>query len=377
MIRYLGRLVVAFSLFAGAAYAASEIKDNRDNRVYRVSQSGVLNWSLVNLSYQEGASLVVKGKSFYAPQAWAKACPDSSRIPTEAEWDAFIKDNFVGARKKQNMKSFVGVAQGYYEMAEEPVQKEPAKKESAKKEIAQKQGVQKENSPKEIPPKEALQKDDKPKENKLIAPDVAFFAVTGDGKSAMMFDLTRGTSKLVPINPTSAVPVRCVSNRDLLEEKNISRKDMIFTDSRDGQKYKVEVRDSTKVWMKQNLKYRLSSAKQCFLEDTVFCKKHGRFYSYNEALKVCPPGWHLPDDGEWRDYQKDQSKLDWDNLGRGGCRDWDEYCDETFTGHYWSRTSIKKKTGRSWEFRRQAHSINRTDESAQKGLYVRCVTDLQ
>ena len=90
-----------------------------------------------------------------------------------------------------------------------------------------------------------------------------------------------------------------------------------------------------------------------------------------------PKGWHLPNDGEWRDYQKDKSKLDWDNLGRGGCRDWDEYCDETYTGHYWSSTSVEKGTGRAWEFRRQAHSINRSDESVQKGLYVRCVIDLK
>ena len=78
--------------------------------------------------------------------------------------------------------------------------------------------------------------------------------------------------------------------------------------------------------MKQNLRYNLTSAKQCFLEDSVFCKRHGRFYTYDEALKACPKGWHLPNDGEWRDYQKDQSKLDWDNLGRGGCRGMEGRC---------------------------------------------------
>lgn len=315
----------------------SDIKDSRDNRVYRVSQSGSLNWFTGNLSHQEGASLVVKGKSFYAPKAWAKACPDSSRIPNEAEWSDYIKDNFIGARKKQNMNTFAGAPLGYYEM--------PGEK-------------------------------DENQENKLIAPDAAYFAIAGDGTQAMMLDLKRGLWKIVNIGATSAVPVRCISDRDLLEERNISKKDMMMTDPRDGQKYKVELRDSSKAWMTQNLKYNLTSAKQCFLEDSVFCIRHGRFYTHTEALRACPSGWHLPDDAEWRDYQKDQAKLDWDNLGRGGCRDWDEYCDETFTGHYWSKTSVKKKTGRSWEFRRQARSINRTDESVQKGLYVRCVADL-
>ena len=36
-----------------------------------------------------------------------------------------------------------------------------------------------------------------------------------------------------------------------------------------------------------------------------------------------------------------------------------------------------KNTGRSWEFRKTGKNINRTDESVQKGLYVRCVTNLE
>jgi hypothetical protein len=152
---------------------------------------------------------------------------------------------------------------------------------------------------------------------------------------------------------------------------------MLMTDERDEKQYKVEVRDD-KIWMAQNLRYGLTDAKkQCLLEDMELCKKYGRFYTYAEAKKACPKGWHLPDDGEWRDFQKDRSKMNWDNMGRGGCKNWDGYCDGSVTGHYWSATSIKRNTGRSWEFRREARSINRTDESSLKGLYVRCVTDLK
>ena len=146
--------------------------------------------------------------------------------------------------------------------------------------------------------------------------------------------------------------------------------------TRDGNQYKVEQK-AGKLWMTANLRFSLQSAKQCFLEDTLFCKKHGRFYTYHEAKKACPPGWHLPDDGEWRDYQKDQSKLDWNNLGKGGCKDWDGYCEGDNTGHYWSASKVKKNTARSWEFRRKGKNINRTDESTQKGLYVRCVAELE
>ena len=161
-----------------------------------------------------------------------------------------------------------------------------------------------------------------------------------------------------------------------LESKHISKDGSTLTDTRDGKIYKVEIRGD-KAWMKNNLSFSLSTPKQCLLEDEGNCKKFGRFYSHKEASKACPNGWHLPNDGEWRDYQKDQSKLDWNNLGKGGCKDWDGYCNSELTGHYWSSTSIMKNTGRSWEFRRQAKSIDRTDQNVQKGLYVRCVTELE
>ena len=161
-----------------------------------------------------------------------------------------------------------------------------------------------------------------------------------------------------------------------LESKNISKDGNTLTDKRDGKTYKVEIKGD-KAWMKNNLAFSLSTPKQCLLEDEGNCKKFGRFYSHKEASKACPAGGHLPNAGEWRDYQKDQSKLDWNNLGKGGCKDWDGYCEGDNTGHYWSASKVKKNTARSWEFRSVAHSINRTDESLSKGLYVRCVADLR
>lgn len=333
MLGYLGRLVVALSVVAGVSFAANDYSDSRDNRVYRVVRTGPLNWFTGNLSYKEGASLVVRNRAFYAPKAWDKACPENTRVPSWQDWEVLIKDQFIGARKKQNMRTFVGAPSGFYEIGAG--------------------------------------------DSKQVGPEVGYFAVAGESKRGIMLDLNRGMFSEIAVTDSMALPVRCVGDYDPLEEMNVSREKMVFTDPRDGKKYRVELRDSTKLWMKQNLRYNLTSAKQCFLEDSVFCKRHGRFYTYNEALKACPTGWHLPNDGEWRDYQRDQSKLDWDNLGRGGCRDWDEYCDETYTGHYWSSTSVEKDTGRGWEFRRQARSINRTDESVHKGLYVRCVADLK
>jgi len=333
MFRLVGRSAVAFIFVAEFAYADPVVRDSRDGRTYRAIASGKLNWFTDNLSYQKTVAFRDKDKNaFYKQSGWMASCPAGTHLPDIQEWTLFAKDRFTGPRKLSNVKSFAGKTRGFYDMAD------PARNIQGK--------------------------------------DAAYFAVADpDGARAMMLDVKRGNAKMVTLPPEAVVTVRCVSERDFYAEKFVDSKTMKLTDPRDNQVYKVEQRDD-RLWMVSNLKYSLTSAKQCLLEDTTFCKKFGRYYTHTEAKKACPSGWHLPDDGEWRDFQKDRARLNWDNLGRGGCKDWDGYCNSDMTGHYWSSTSIMKNTGRSWEFRRQAKSIDRTDQNVQKGLYVRCVTEL-
>ena len=333
LVRIPAFLCVSVLFLAVFAFGTPVIKDSRDGQSYKTMPSGQLNWFTGNLFLKGKADFKDKSKTpFYKKDSWENLCPAGTHLPTIGEWNALGEDKFMGSRKKQNAKSFAGNTRGYYDLS----QKVP----------------------------------------KVQGKDAAYFAIAGNsGTQALMLDLKRGAFQMVNLPKTAALAVRCVSERDLLAEKNISKSDMLLTDDRDEKQYKVEVRDD-KIWMVQNLRYGITDEKQCLLEDMDLCKKYGRFYTHAEAKKACPRGWHLPDDGEWRDFQKDRSKLNWDNMGRGGCKDWDGYCDGSTTGHYWSSTSIKRNTGRSWEFRREARSINRTDESSLKGLYVRCVTNL-
>lgn len=72
----------------------------------------------------------------------------------------------------------------------------------------------------------------------------------------------------------------------------------VMKDPRDGQMYKA-VKLADRMWMEENLRYETSES-SCYNGLNGYCTEYGRMYSWNAAQTVCPEGWHLPSDMEFR-----------------------------------------------------------------------------
>ncbi len=97
----------------------------------------------------------------------------------------------------------------------------------------------------------------------------------------------------------------------------------IPTISYGGQTYNT-VLIGDQCWLKENLNYSTSSGSWCYDNSSSNCDTYGRLYEWETALTICPSGWHLPNDEEWKilegtaDTQYPVGDPEWDDSGYRG-----------------------------------------------------------
>jgi uncharacterized protein (TIGR02145 family) len=178
-----------------------------------------------------------------------------------------------------------------------------------------------------------------------------------------------------------------------------------------GQIYQT-VEIGNQCWLKQNINIQAGNS-WCYDNDPEYCDKYGRLYDWSTALTVCPEGWHLPSDDEWKTlfgFADSQYEIDdpiWNGTGwRGfdagkklkstsgwgddynGTDDfgfsglpagyWDNYFAEFYDGDdygYWWTSTQESLEVIGYDFGYDNDQIYRGSDYADNGRSVRCIKD--
>jgi len=81
-----------------------------------------------------------------------------------------------------------------------------------------------------------------------------------------------------------------------------AQEDNTLVDHRDQQKYRT-AKFGNQLWMIQNLNFNAPDS-YCYNNQIDNCTTAGRFYSFEVAKNICPNGWKLPTDGDWKSLEK-------------------------------------------------------------------------
>ncbi len=198
-----------------------------------------------------------------------------------------------------------------------------------------------------------------------------------------------------------------------------------FTDTRDGKIYKtIEV--GSQCWFVENLNYGTLTQstslgvphsnmnddgiaqKYCYDNNEANCNTYGGLYEWNELMKyteiekvqgLCPNGWHIPSDGEWKilEMELGMSQTDADAFGNnrgtdegtqlksGGSSGFDALLagyrfaygslnNLNDLGYFWSSTKDLANTQNShYRLLTTGAKITRATEIKISGFSVRCI----
>ena len=183
----------------------------------------------------------------------------------------------------------------------------------------------------------------------------------------------------------------------------------ILIDERDGRSYQV-VRIGERVWMAENLAFETGKGCWAHSKDESTVNEFGYIYNWKTAMNICPDGYHLPTDNEWKELERTlgmsaeeadlegdrggeeisnilKSKSGWDNDANGnnkskfnalpvGCRfsEGKYFLNNGISGHWWSSSEVDEKN--VWSHFLHVSSkigVIRKPDSKKMGYSVRCI----
>lgn len=216
---------------------------------------------------------------------------------------------------------------------------------------------------------------------------------------------------LTPLLPNKEYYVRAYAistkaNSDILivvysNEQNFTTLDVhgTLTDSRDNKTYNTIIIGDL-WWMAENLNFYTSSGSWYYDNDSVtYAGTYGRLYTWETAKNVCPAGWHLPDNDEWKELEMylgmTQAQADgtsWrgtdqgTELKEGGASEFNalpggyrnsigSYYSIDFGTGFWSSTESGSLNAWVRMLGIGNEQVGRFDFNKSYGFYVRCIKD--
>ncbi|MCB0611933.1 MAG: hypothetical protein KDC75_01455 [Phaeodactylibacter sp.] len=160
-----------------------------------------------------------------------------------------------------------------------------------------------------------------------------------------------------------------------------------FTDPRDGRTYKT-VELMGKTWMAENLDFDVGAGCWFYDNDPKNGERYGRLYTWEAALKACPPGWRLPTydemdklmdhfEGPGGAYEAliEGGSSGFNALLGGGRNSNGEYLGLGRFGYCWSATGSGADNAWLYSFGGDGRRVYRSINARSVGLSCRCLKD--
>ena len=185
----------------------------------------------------------------------------------------------------------------------------------------------------------------------------------------------------------------------MISSATFSQESDFFMDERDGNIYLI-LKFNDQWWMCQNLKYDIGDGSKCYEEDENNCMLKGRWYTFEAAKAVCPNGYRLPSDEDWKALEifigMEQNDLDQrynrnsgtvgkflklggglgfdaDYAGLVNPNGNDSYIESKI--YFWTSSEVNESSSWSRVMEETKDGIDRQIITKSYGLSVRCVKD--